>query len=210
MGREWHLQKLTECHFRVVQATSLHVCGLFLTFLSDLDWAPEVSQGKLGSVCLGQTLFFCMCWYSASPCPGCASSYPWGQILSPSGYFVALLAWEGAYQNVVIYGCEFVVQCMGSEHLCRKALNSAWQGCSLYQKNVYKLNIWEVNNRTFACTYLLFIFREMAPVFKAQHLHGVICKTQAKTWIFHIAVTWRKVQLELCICWKEVFFYCDS
>lgn len=48
---------------------------------------------------------------------------------------------EGAYQNVVIYGCEFVVQCMGSEHLCRKALNSSWQGCSLYhcQLTVFKL-----------------------------------------------------------------------
>lgn len=31
-------------------------------------------------------------WYSASPCPSCASSYPWGQILSASGYFMALLA----------------------------------------------------------------------------------------------------------------------
>lgn len=142
MGGEWHLQKLNGHHLRVVQATSLHARGLFLTFLSDLDceW-PEVSQGKLGSVCLGQTLFFCVCWYSASPCPRCASSYPWGQILSPSGYLMALLAWEGAYQNVVIYGCEFVVQCIGSEHLCRRALNSAWQGCSLNhcQLTVFKL-----------------------------------------------------------------------
>lgn len=38
--------------FRVVQATSLHA--------RDPAWTPEASQGKLGSVCLGQTLFFCV------------------------------------------------------------------------------------------------------------------------------------------------------
>lgn len=62
------------------------------------------------------------------------------------------------------------------------------------------MSIWELNNRACACICLLFIFRETAPVFKAQNLHGVIGKTQAKIPIFHIAVAQREVQLQLCIC----------
>lgn len=125
---------------RAVQPTSLPACGLLLTFLRDLSWRPEVTRDKLGSVCLCQTLLFCVRWYSASPCPSCDSSYPCGQILSSQGYLMAALAWEGAYQNIVIYVYEFVVQHNGSKHLCRRALSSGWQGCDLNhcQLSVFK------------------------------------------------------------------------
>lgn len=59
--RVTHLQKLTGHHCRVLQATSLHTCGLFLAFLSDFPGTPGVSQGKLGSVCLGQTDLVLLC-----------------------------------------------------------------------------------------------------------------------------------------------------
>lgn len=46
---------------------------------------------------------------------------------------------------------------------------------------VYKLNIQEVNSRTWlkcVCTCLLLSFREMS--LKAKRVYGVICKTQGK------------------------------
>lgn len=73
------------------------------------------------------------------------------------------------------------------------------------------MNIQEVNSRSWlecVCTCLLLSFREMARVFKAKHVCGIICKTQAKIEIFPIAVAQREVQLQLLACWKKVFFYC--
>lgn len=40
---------------------------------------------------------------------------------------------------------------------------------------------------------ICYLASEMAPVFKAQHLHDVIGKTQAKIAIFHITVAQREV-----------------
>lgn len=84
--REWHLQKLTGHHFRVNQTNSLHACGLFLTSLSDPAWTPEVSQGKLGSVCPGQT--FCVLVFNF-PVPKLCQLIP---MRSNPGCFMALLA----------------------------------------------------------------------------------------------------------------------
>lgn len=138
---------------RAVQPTSLPACGLLLTFLRDLNWMPGATQDKLGSVCLCQTLLICVRWYSASPCPSCDSSYPRGQILSSQrGVLTAVLAWEGAYRNIVIYVFEFVVQPNGSTYLCRRALSSGWQGCYLNhcQLTVFiKINKLEIPVCTF-------------------------------------------------------------
>lgn len=115
--------------------------ALGLTFPRDLDRTPEVTQDKLGSVCLCQTFLFCVHWYLASPCPSYGNSYPCGQFLSSQRVFMALLAWAGAYQNIVIYICEFVVQCNGNKHLCRKALSCGWQRCLNHcQLTVFKQN----------------------------------------------------------------------
>jgi len=44
---------------------------------------------------------------------------------------MAVPAGEGAYQNIVIYVCECLVECNGSKHLLRRALSPGWHGCYL-------------------------------------------------------------------------------
>lgn len=81
--------------------------------------SPRINLGP--SACARPCSFVCIgIWLpsvQAVTAHTCAvKSYP------PSRYLMAVLAWEGAYQNIVIYVYEFVAQCNGSKHLCRRAL----------------------------------------------------------------------------------------